>query len=277
MFAKRNHINPNSIMGHLFSRLSFFASKLAGFSSRTKKHVQNLTTIGANYHGDGLAVWNKNVEFLSDPKFVEAYDLAANSGHLFGRRGEKLKVEWRVNTALWAAQQAVRLEGDFVECGVNTGILSLAICNYLDFNSLDKHLYLFDTYSGIPEDEANYAETVENIKLKNTYYCDCYEVAKKNFAPWPKALLVRGRVPDTLTTVSIDKVCYLSLDMNVAEPELAALTHFWPKLVRGGIVLIDDYGWETCEQQKAVVDAFAMQVDTPVLLLPTGQGIIVKR
>lgn len=254
-----------------------YASKLAKFSKRQMQNSKDLTLIGANYHGDGLAVWSKNVEFLSDPRFVKAYDRAVSSGHHFGQQGEKLKVEWRVNTVLWAAQQAVRLEGDFVECGVNTGILSLAICEYLDFNSLDKRFYLFDTYSGIPDNQSNYGESIENIKQKNKYYFDCYELAKRNFAPWPKAHLVRGRVPDTLDTVPIDKVSYLSLDMNVAEPERAALTYFWPKLVSGAIVLIDDYGWETCEQQKAAIDGFARKVDAPVLFLPTGQGIIVKR
>lgn len=244
---------------------------------RQKKHLRDLTLEGANYHGDGLAVWAKNVDFLSDPGFVRAYDLAADSGHHFCQKGEKFKIEWRVNTALWAARQAARLEGDFVECGVNTGILSLAICHYLDFNSLDKRFFLFDTYSGIPEDQPGYGESAENIRQKNQYYFDCYDLARKNFAPWPKVHLVRGKVPDTLGTVNIDKVCYLSLDMNVAEPELAALGHFWPRLVPGAIVLIDDYGWQTCEQQKAAIDGFAANIGIPVLFLPTGQGIIVKR
>ena len=254
-----------------------YASKLAKFSKRQMQNSKDLTLIGANYHGDGLAVWAKNVDFLSDPRFVRAYDRAANSGHQFGQQGEKIKIEWRVHTALWAAQQAARLEGDFVECGVNTGILSLAICHYLDFNALDKRFFLFDTFSGIPEDQQNYGESLENIRQKNKYYFDCFEIAANNFAPWPNARLVRGKVPDTLGAADIDKVCYLSLDMNVAEPELAALTHFWPRLVQGAIVLIDDYGWRTCEQQKAAVDGFARKVDTPVLFLPTGQGIIVKR
>lgn len=252
-------------------------ARFSGFSARQKQHLRDLTLIGANYHGDGLAVWTKNVDFLADPRFVRAYDLAVDSGHHFGQKGEKFKIEWRVNTALWAAQQAARLEGDFVECGVNTGILSLAICHYLDFNSLDKRFFLFDTYSGIPEDQPGYGESVENIQQKNKYYFDCYDLARKNFAPWPKACLVRGKVPDTLGEVDIDKVCYLSLDMNVAEPELAALEHFWPKLVQGAVVLIDDYGWQTCEQQKAAIDGFARRIGIPVLFLPTGQGVIVKR
>lgn len=254
-----------------------FRAWLARFSAQQQHHLLKLKLRDANYHGDGLAVWAKNVDFLVDPRFVRAYERAIDSGHRFGQQGEKIKIEWRVNTALWAARQAARLEGDFVECGVNTGILSLAICHYLDFNALDKRFFLFDTFSGIPENQQNYGESPENIRQKNKYYFDCFEIAAKNFAPWPKAQLVRGKVPDTLGTVDIDRVCYLSLDMNVAEPELAALTHFWPKLVQGAIVLIDDYGWQTCEQQKAAIDGFARKVDTPVLFLPTGQGIIVKR
>ena len=254
-----------------------FRNWLAKCSVQQSQYLSDLTLIGANYHGDGLAVWTKNVDFLKDPRSSRSYDLAVNSGHHFGRIGEKLKIEWRVNTALWAAQQAAQLDGDFVECGVNTGILSLAICHYLDFNTLDKHFFLFDTFSGIPEDQLNYGESVENIKRKNKYYFDCYDIAAKNFSPWPKAKLVRGKVPDTLDTVDIDRVCYLSLDMNVAEPELKALIHFWPKMVSGAVVLIDDYGWQTCEEQKAAIDGFARKIETPVLFLPTGQGIIIKR
>lgn len=254
-----------------------FRAWLTRFSTRQEQHLRDLTLLGANYHGDGLAVWTKNVDFLSDPKFVRAYERAVDSGHHFGQKGERLKIEWRVNTALWAARQAARLEGDFVECGVNTGILSLAICDYLDFNSLDKRFFLFDTFSGIPEDQSGYGESPDNIRQKNRYYSDCYDLARQNFAPWPKACLVRGKVPDTLGKVDIDRVCYLSLDMNVAEPELAALEHFWPKLVQGAVVLIDDYGWQTCEQQKAAIDGFASRIGIPVLFLPTGQGVIVKR
>lgn len=246
-------------------------------SSRERARLNDFLLQGANYHGDGLAVWTKNVDFINDPKFSLAYNKAIDSGHKFAAKGEKIKIEWRVNTALWAALQASRLEGSFVECGVNTGILSLAICHYLDFDSLDKKFFLFDTFNGIPEDQPSYGESQENIKRKNAYYFDCYDLAAKNFSPWANVELVRGKVPESLYNVSIDKACYLSLDMNVAEPELAALTYFWPKLVDGAVVLIDDYGWQTCEQQKAAIDEFAERVGVPVLFLPTGQGIIVKR
>jgi predicted O-methyltransferase YrrM len=71
-------------------------------------------------------------------------------------------------------------------------------------------------------------------------------------------------------------VAYLSLDMNIAAPERAALEHFWPKLVRGGVIVLDDYGWAAYSEQKASMDEFAAAHGIQVCCLPTGQGLIVK-
>jgi hypothetical protein len=58
-------------------------------------------------------------------------------------------------------------------------------------------------------------------------------VPKKAFAPFPRAILVRGRIPETLQSVTIDRVAYLSSDMNIALSERAAIEFFWPKLSPG--------------------------------------------
>ncbi len=110
----------------------------------------------------------------------------------------------------WAARHASHLEGDFVECGVNTGIFSLAICNYIDFNRTGKSFYLFDTFCGIPVEQMLPTERPARVSENGTMYEECYETAKRNFAPYPRAQLIRGRVPDTLTQAPIGKVCYLS-------------------------------------------------------------------
>src|SRR5207302_1217825 len=85
-----------------------------------------------NYDADGLTVIGKNTEFLTDPHFMSAYRAGMNSGHKIGRpEGSQvdIHIEWRVFVCCWAAWHAKHLPGDFVECGVNTGILSLAVCN----------------------------------------------------------------------------------------------------------------------------------------------------
>lgn len=232
-----------------------------------------------SYNHDYLAVWNKSLGFMQSPRFLSAYKRGNESGHAIGRpRGSKLDVhiEWRIHVCCWAAAHACHLEGDFVECGTNTGIMSLAVCEYIDFNRLDKSFWLFDTYEGIPLDQISDEEQAMGRANENDMYFDCYEVTKQNFSEFPNAHLVKGRVPDTLKDVSIEQVAYLCIDMNLLAPEKAALEYFWPKLVSGGMVVFDDYGWSGYRLQKDSHDAFARENGVEILELPTGQGLLVK-
>jgi len=226
------------------------------------------------YNADDLCVHHKSLAFMAQPRFKEAYARGVNSGHQFGH---DLHIEWRIHVSLWAASHAMRLEGDFVECGVNTGIASLAICHYVNLNATPRLFWLFDTFQGIPEEQMSADEkALGRVQHSRTYYRDCYEIAKNNFAPYSGARLVRGRVPDTLANVEISKVAYLSLDMNIVEPEMAAIRHFWPKLSPGAPVVLDDYGWAEYAPQQVAMDAFADSVGCKVLTLPTGQGLLLK-
>lgn len=228
-----------------------------------------------DYEDGSLVVRNQNIEFLKDPRFLAAYERGMNSGHHFGNYVTRL--EWRAHTGCWAAVHAKRLPGDFVECGVNTGILSLAVCEYIDFNATGKKFWLFDTFAGIPQSQVSKREAFR-VRWENerNFYPDCWELAQQNFASYPNAHLIRGMVPESLPQAPIEKVCYLSIDMNIAAPERAAIEYFWPKLVTGAIVILDDYGWRGFEAQKATMDEFAAQMGTEVLALPTGQGLIIK-
>jgi hypothetical protein len=52
--------------------------------------------------------------------------------------------------------------------------------------------------------------------------------------------------------------------------------YFWDKLVSGGIIILDDYGWAKQINQKIAFDKFAdIHGDRP-LSLPTGQALIIK-
>lgn len=243
--------------------------------------LQRLDAIfrSADYNSDSLLVYGKNVSFLRDERFMAAYRRGIHSGHKIGQAsgiGEDIHIEWRVHVACWAARRACALPGSFVECGVNTGNISLAVCDFVDFNATGKDFFLFDTFAGIPESQMHPSERDARVKENETIYEECYELARRNFAPFPRARLVRGLVPDTLRSVAIDRVSYLSIDMNIVQPELAAMEYFWDKLVPGAAVILDDYGWANYRQQQDAHDEFAKSKGVPILLLPTGQGLIIK-
>lgn len=248
---------------------------------------EKLTEAGApssarspSYASPTLQVWYQTADFLEDPHFMEAYRFAMGGAAGFLQRigaVPDVRHEWPVLVGCWAAWHGRHLPGDFVECGTNTGILSMAICKYVDFNRLDKFFYLFDTYCGIPSEQMSESEkSLGREALSKAVYRDSFETAQKNFAPFPRVQLVRGKVPDTLPTVPIHRVAYLSIDMNIIFPEIAALEYFWDKLSPGAPVILDDYGKAKFVEQKCAMDAFSARRGLKILNLPTGQGLLIK-
>lgn len=212
-----------------------------------------------------------NSDFLRDPLFIESYRLGKQTGS-WG----SVDPYWRAYIVCWAASNAAHLDGDFVECGVNKGGYARAIMHYTDFPSLGKTFYLLDTFRGLSEKYLSEAEKHrEDRRHLLTAYDESYEAVRETFRGFPVAI-IRGTVPETLPLVKAERVAFLSIDMNNALPEVAAAEFFWDRLVSGGVIVHDDYGFAPCIEQKFALDQFARERDVRVLALPTGQGLIFK-
>ncbi len=230
---------------------------------------------GITYSHDLLYTYH-NCDFIREPRFRESYEMGkatdVNNSVLSGT-----EIYWRIHTLCWAASQAVHLEGDFVDCGVNTGIFARAVINYIDFNKTGKQYFLLDTFTGLDErysssDEMNSALNTNYRRDQNTLY----DRVVKTFEGF-NVSIIKGAVPDTLSEVTAKKIAYLSVDMNCVMPEVAALDYFWDKLVPGGIIILDDYGYaDYYREQKKAHDDFARSKNVEVFTLPTCQGMIIK-
>ncbi len=221
------------------------------------------------YRQDGL-VTQHHADFMNDEKFMKAYSLGEATNSWKG-----WPTHWRSHVACWAAARGAALEGDFVECGVNKGAISRMVMEYIEFASLgNRRFYLIDTYLGLSAEQISEEEKAEGRHL--VAYEECYEDVKRTFAGFENAMIVRGRIPEILSEVEPEKVCYLSIDMNVTEPEIAAAEYFWDRMVSGSSILLDDYGWLGHDAQRHAFDKFAADRNVPLLCLPTGQGLILK-
>jgi hypothetical protein len=227
------------------------------------------------YDADGLATIH-NADFQGDPAFVRAYARGVQAAESdYGWR-------WRVHVGLWAASSAIRLPGDFVECGVNRGFLSSAIMEHLDWATRGRTFYLLDTFSGIDPRYISDAERKNGILRTNEaaiacgFYTTHVERVRANFRQWPNVEIVEGPVPETLDRITSTQVAFVHVDMNCAPPEVAAIEYLWPKLAPGALVLLDDYGYQRHELQKEAMDALAIRLQVSILSLPTGQGLIIR-
>lgn len=223
------------------------------------------------FNSDGLVTVH-NCDFVADPKFKAAYEAGERTGSWKGAN-----IAWRAHVACWAARQAMNLDGDFVECGVNRGGLSRAVCEYVDFETSGRTFYLLDTFQGLVAEQVTAEERALGISASlGGYYEECYSDVVATFNKYPNVKIVRGPVPDTLPQVATERVAYLSIDMNCVAPEIAAAEYFWDRLVPGAVVVLDDYGWSNHILQKRAFDEFARACGIEVLSMPTGQGLMIK-
>lgn len=221
------------------------------------------------YDTDSLCTSN-NCDFIKDEKFARAYKTALDTNPWDG-----FTLQWRTYIVCWFANHVKALEGDFIECGVNTGAYSRAVIEYIDFDKYDKTFYLFDTFNGLAEELVTEREMEVGINDYFGTYKDVYTQVVKTFKYF-NVKIIRGVVPNTLNECNAKKIAYLSIDMNCVLPEIAAADYFWPKIVSGGVIILDDYGFSKHINQKVAFDQFAKNKGVQILSLPTGQGIIIK-
>lgn len=227
------------------------------------------------YSADLLYTYH-NADFLKNPHFLKSYELGKNTDG--GTLLKDYDIYWRIHVMCWAAKHVSNLEGDFVDCGVHTGIFARAVMNYIDFEKTKKKYYLLDTFNGLNEKYSTEEELKRNTLMgyDNEDGDLLLKQVQNTFKDF-NVKIIKGPVPETLSSVDSDKFCYLSVDMNCVQPEIDALEFFWDKMVSGGIIILDDYGYaNSTNDQKFAHDTFASSKGVEILTLPTCQGLIIK-
>ena len=214
-----------------------------------------------------IALW-RNLSFQHDQKFMACfYDTATND--------QERSLLWRLHTLAWAAKNALKVEGDFVECGVFKGFCSAVLLKYLDFQDLPRKAYLYDTFEGLPEETSTERERRAWDYTVNDPD-EIYNEVRDRFSKIGNVTIVRGVVPKSFEIAAPDKVAFLHIDMNSEMAERLALESLFEKVTPGGMIVLDDFGWTCNENQMKTELAFMNKRGHAVLELPTGQGVVIK-
>ena len=152
------------------------------------------------------------------------------------------------------------LPGALVECGVWRGGNVMAIALTLQrLGCADRELYLYDTFEGMSE------PTDGDVRHDGAGARQMWEANREHGSNrWTRAPLeevraavestgydpgliryVKGRVEETLPLQAPEQVALLRLDTDFYESTLHELEHLYPRLERGGVLIVDDYGsWQ---------------------------------
>ena len=194
--------------------------------------------------------------------------------------------EWRLYLASnLLTNLLTRKPINYVECGVGEGhtlYVFLTWAKLLDDKMLLENInnssfYLFDTFNGV---DIDLVTNKERIYVTETYPGGDLKDVKNRFKAHPNAdiAFTKGSVPTSLTDFDKQiKVDFLHIDMNNMDAEVGALEFFIDQISDGGIILFDDYAFQTAADQKEGIDQFMLKNNlNPPLTLPTGQGLFLN-
>jgi hypothetical protein len=168
--------------------------------------------------------------------------------------------------------------GDIVECGVwRGGSIMAAALRLLELGCTDRRLWLYDTFEGMTppaEVDRDYRNRPASDLLQSSDRASNYwavsglpSVKDAVFGtgyPHHHFVFVEGRVEDTLPASAPERIAILRLDTDWFASTYHELTHLYPRLVEGGVLIVDDYGhWQGA---RKAVDRYCAEHGLSLLL-----------
>ena len=172
--------------------------------------------------------------------------------------------------------------GAFAECGVWRGGSVLAMLLTLrELGADDRDVFLYDTFTGMTKPTAADTSPLHAPALQDWEasggrpYPELFASGGSGEAevralleatgyPAARLHLVAGPVEETLPARSPGPLALLRLDTDWHESTKHELTHLYPLLAPGGVLVVDDYGhWEGA--RRAVDEHFAAHPPRPLL------------
>jgi len=149
--------------------------------------------------------------------------------------------------------------GWIVECGIYRGFSLFALAKFLEIFCMGdktRKVLGFDNFCGftdLHEEDGPEDRSVTRNKggtNPNDFRNDFFKLLELNnqdaFASWAKRInVVEGDVQETVPKYCADnpglRISFLHLDIDIYEPVCTCLEHLYPRVVAGGIVVLDEF------------------------------------
>ena len=173
---------------------------------------------------------------------------------------------------------------NFAECGCWKGHSTFCISTILQKNNFKKNFFVFDSFDGglsnkIDKDlnKKRYIQNINEIKnQKNFFYSDLNEV-KKLLNQFKFVKIFKSWIPRDFHKISNYKFSFVHLDVDLYEPTFNSLDFFYPRLLKGGVIVCDDYNSSDFPGASIAVNEFVLKNKfTYFYEVPLGGCILIK-
>lgn len=178
----------------------------------------------------------------------------------------------RLDNLQYCVEHALKnqIPGDLVETGVWRGGATILMRAILEAHQeRGRRVWVVDSFEGLPPPEMkNYSQDEGLNWHEHKELIISFEQVQENFKRYglldDQVVFLKGWFKDTLPTAPIDQIAVLRLDGDFYGSTMDALTNLYPKLSKGGYVIIDDWILAPC--QNAVKDYRALfQIEDEII------------
>jgi len=190
--------------------------------------------------------------------------------------GLMTNTEQRINMYHLLSQVLVYdVPGEVVELGCNEGQSSVLMRKVLDEFAPERHLHVYDSFQGLPEarqKDGTIPFGPQDLKASRDILIDNFKQYGLRFPE-----IHAGWFHETLPSELPDQICFAYLDGDLYASILISLQYVYPRMMKGGICLIDDYadpaihhGWNLLPGVKRACDEYLADKPERVTLLYAG-------
>jgi len=167
------------------------------------------------------------------------------------------------------AQQAALNKNCVAEIGVFRGGTAKIIAE--SFKKRSNEIYLFDTFLGMPKVDAD-----KDLHKQGDFDNTSLQEVQSYLKEYSNITFIQGFFPGTGKMVEDKKFCFVHIDVDIYRSVMDCCEFFYSKMIRGGIMVFDDYGVLTCPGAKQATDEFFIDKPERIISLVTGQCFIIK-
>jgi len=164
-----------------------------------------------------------------------------------------------------AVEKTKKILGEIAEVGVYKGGSAKLICEAKG----EKPLHLFDTFEGIPK-----IGSIDSSSFYTGQYASSLEDVKDFLKNYDKVYFYKGMFPATSDPIKNKDFSFVHLDVDTYESTLNCLKFFYPRMMKGGIIISHDY--INSDGVRKAFDEFFEDKIEPVIELSGSQCLIAK-
>tara|TARA_B100000315_G_C14418639_1_gene514466 strand:+ start:36 stop:884 length:849 start_codon:yes stop_codon:yes gene_type:complete len=157
-------------------------------------------------------------------------------------------------------------KGDFIFVGVSWGIAAYTVLEYTKSKS---EFYFVDKWDGsIPS---------QGEGKKNSTYCRDIRLLQERFKKFSNVNYIVGHVPECLPEISSKRIAFMHFDIGLPDAAMATIEALWPRIVEGGIVVLDSFSMGEREDRHVYLNGLKkLKGQFEILNTLGGMAAIIK-